>query len=148
MRRGWPDHKTTEELIYGPGGLNEALQIPGVINTWTMPIKARVDMLSTGVRTSVGIKILGPDLGKIQELGEHIEMVLKDALDQECLPSGLWRLFPDFNLKRERWPATASVDEANMAVMCHWRRECNHHDRRSRAPHQRALSARLPQLGR
>ena len=79
MRRGWPDHKTTEALIYGPGGLNEALQIPGVINTWTMPIKARVDMLSTGVRTPVGIKILGPDLGKIQELGEHIEMVLKDV---------------------------------------------------------------------
>ena len=120
MRRGWPDHKTTEELIYGPGGLNEALQIPGVINTWTMPIKARVDMLSTGVRTPVGIKILGPDLGKIQELGEHIEMVLKDvpgtkSVFAERTAGGY---FLDFNLKREALARYGlSIDEANMAVM-------------------------------
>ena len=120
MRRGWPDHKTTDALIYGSGGLNEALQIPGVINTWTMPIKARVDMLSTGVRTPVGIKILGPDLGKIQELGEHIEMVLKDvpgtkSVFAERTAGGY---FLDFNLKREALARYGlSVDEANMAVM-------------------------------
>ena len=62
LRRAWPDYRSTEDFIYGPGGLNEAMQFPGVVNAWTMPIKARVDMLSTGVRTPVGIKILGTDL--------------------------------------------------------------------------------------
>jgi Cu(I)/Ag(I) efflux system membrane protein CusA/SilA len=120
LRRAWPDHQSTESLIYGPGGLNETLEIPGVINTWTMPIKARVDMLSTGVRTPVGIKILGPDLAKIQELGEHIEMVLSDvpgtkSVFAERTAGGY---FIDFNLKREalaRYGLT--VDEANMVIM-------------------------------
>ena len=48
-------------------------------NAWTMPIKARIDMLTTGVRTPLGIKILGSDLNKIQEIGENIEMALKDV---------------------------------------------------------------------
>ena len=85
-----------------------------------MPIKARVDMLSTGVRTPVGIKILGPDLTRIQELGEHIEMVLKDvpgtkSAFAERTAGGY---FIDFNLKREalaRYGLT--VDEANMVIM-------------------------------
>ena len=66
LRRFWPDHKTTQELIYGPGGLNEALTMPGVANAWTMPIKARIDMLTTGIRTPLGIKVLGSDLGEIR----------------------------------------------------------------------------------
>jgi len=49
------------------------MQIPGVVNAWTMPIKARVDMLSTGVRTPVGVKILGPISTRIQRLGLQIE---------------------------------------------------------------------------
>ncbi|MEN6439266.1 MAG: efflux RND transporter permease subunit [Syntrophobacter sp.] len=103
LRRAWPDHRSTQELIYGPGGLNEAMQIPGVVNAWTMPIKARVDMLSTGVRTPVGIKILGPDLNKIQELGQHIEMALKgvpgtSSVFAERTTGGY---FLDFELKRE-----------------------------------------------
>ena len=77
LRRGWPDHRSTQDLIYGSGGLDKAMQIPGVVNAWTMPIKARIDMLSTGVRTPVGIKILGPDLSKIQDLGLQIEASLK-----------------------------------------------------------------------
>ena len=79
LRRFWPDHKTTQELIYGPGGLNDALQIPGISNAWTMPIKARIDMLTTGVRTPLGIKIFGSDLGQIQNIGEEIEMALKNV---------------------------------------------------------------------
>jgi Cu(I)/Ag(I) efflux system membrane protein CusA/SilA len=103
LRRAWPDHKSTQELVYGPDGLNEAMQLPGVVNAWTMPIKARVDMLTTGVRTPVGIKILGPDLNKIQELGEHMEMVLKDvsgttSVFAERTAGGY---FLDFDLKRE-----------------------------------------------
>jgi Cu(I)/Ag(I) efflux system membrane protein CusA/SilA len=120
LRRAWPDHQSTENLIYGPGGLNEALEIPGVVNTWTMPIKARVDMLSTGVRTPVGIKILGPDLARIQELGEHIEMVLKDvpgtkSVFAERTAGGY---FIDFNLKREAMARYGlTVDQANMVIM-------------------------------
>jgi len=75
----WPDHVSTQQLIYGPGGLNEALQIPGISNAWTMPIKARTDMLTTGIRTPLGIKVLGSDLGQIQQVGEQIEMALKDV---------------------------------------------------------------------
>src|SRR5581483_3690197 len=66
LRKAWPDHKSYEELIYGPGGLNEALGLPGVSNAWTMPIKARVDMLTTGVRTPIGIKIMGANLDEVQ----------------------------------------------------------------------------------
>src|ERR1035441_3187132 len=47
LGRFWPDHMTTQELIYSPGGLNEALTMPGISNAWTMPIKARIDMLTT-----------------------------------------------------------------------------------------------------
>ncbi|MFP5212815.1 MAG: efflux RND transporter permease subunit [Acidobacteriota bacterium] len=103
LRRVWPDHRSTQELIYGSGGLDEAMQIPGVVNAWTMPIKARVDMLTTGVRTPVGVKILGPDLKKIQEIGRHIEMALKkvpgtSSAFAERTAGGY---FLDFELKRE-----------------------------------------------
>ncbi len=120
LRRAWPDHKTTQELIYGPGGLNDAMQFPGVVNAWTMPIKARVDMLTTGVRTPVGIKILGPDLSKIQELGEHLEMVLKDvpgttSVFAERTAGGY---FLDFDLKREELARYGlTIGQAQMAIM-------------------------------
>ncbi|HAT9430829.1 TPA: CusA/CzcA family heavy metal efflux RND transporter, partial [Legionella pneumophila subsp. pneumophila] len=55
------------------------LQFPGVSNAWTMPIKARNDMLTTGIRTAVGIKIFGPDIKKIEAIGKEIEMVAKDV---------------------------------------------------------------------
>ncbi|HEX3036215.1 MAG TPA: efflux RND transporter permease subunit [Thermodesulfobacteriota bacterium] len=120
FRRFWPDHKSTQELIYGPDGLNEALQLPGVINAWTMPIKARVDMLTTGVRTPVGIKILGDDLSKIQELGQHIEMVIKNvpgttSVFAERTAGGY---FLDFALKREELARYGfTVGQAEMAIM-------------------------------
>ena len=66
FRHVTPDHISQEELV---NQLNEALKIPGVSNAWTMPIKARIDMLTTGVRTPVGIKISGADLKKIEEIG-------------------------------------------------------------------------------
>ncbi len=65
-----PDHVTTEQLV---DQMNEALQLPGVASAWTMPIKARIDMLTTGVRTPIGIKIYGSDLNEIQRLGTQIE---------------------------------------------------------------------------
>ena len=73
LRHAWRDRITWEELVYGPNGLNQALQFPGWTNAWTMPIKNRVDMLSTGIRTPVGIKVLGSDLKTIQQIGEQIE---------------------------------------------------------------------------
>ncbi|HEX4949887.1 MAG TPA: CusA/CzcA family heavy metal efflux RND transporter [Blastocatellia bacterium] len=120
LRLGWPDHQSTEELIYGPGGLNERLQLPGVVNAWTMPIKARIDMLTTGVRTPVGIKVQGADLNKIQEIGQHVEMALKDvrgttSVFAERTAGGY---FLDFNLKREELARYGlTIDQANQVIM-------------------------------
>lgn len=75
FRRFWPDHISQDDLITE---MDRSLQFPGVTNAWTMPIKARIDMLTTGIRTPVGIKIYGSDLAKIEEIGSHLEMVLKD----------------------------------------------------------------------
>ena len=55
--------------------LNAAIQIPGLTNAWTMPIKTRIDMLATGIKTPVGIKIGGPDLNVLQKIGKEIEQV-------------------------------------------------------------------------
>lgn len=59
--------------------LDKLLKLPGTTNAWTMPIKARLDMLTTGVRTPIGIKIFGSDLKVIEKIGEHIEMLLKEV---------------------------------------------------------------------
>src|ERR1700740_132585 len=55
--------------------MDKALQFPGVSNAWTMPIRARIDMLSTGIRTPVGVKVFGTDLAEIDRLGQEIEAV-------------------------------------------------------------------------
>jgi Cu(I)/Ag(I) efflux system membrane protein CusA/SilA len=70
LRPVWHDRISYEELI---AEMDTALRIPGVSNAWTMPIKGRIDMLTTGVRTPIGIKVFGPDLGEIQRIGEAIE---------------------------------------------------------------------------
>ncbi len=71
----WPEsrRRSWEELI---AAMDRAMQIPGTTNAWTMPIKARIDMQTTGIRTPVGIKIFGPDLNTIQAIGERIEGLL------------------------------------------------------------------------
>ena len=120
FRRAWPDHKSMEDLIYGPDGMNEALQIPGVSNAWTMPIKARIDMLTTGVRTPVGIKIMGADLAEIQKLGEHIEMSLKDVPGTKSVfaERAAGGYFLDFVLKRDQLARYGlTIDQANDVVM-------------------------------
>jgi Cu(I)/Ag(I) efflux system membrane protein CusA/SilA len=65
---------TTDKLI---AEMDKALQFPGVSNAWTMPIKARIDMLSTGIRTPIGIKVFGKDLGEMEKLAKEIEAVVK-----------------------------------------------------------------------
>ncbi len=73
----WPEERyiTTDELV---DDLDRAIQFPGLTNAWTMPIKTRIDMLSTGIKTPVGIKIMGPDLQVLSDLGERIEAVVGD----------------------------------------------------------------------
>jgi Cu(I)/Ag(I) efflux system membrane protein CusA/SilA len=78
LRKVWPEARplTWDELVQE---MDDALQIPGQVNAWTMPIKARIDMLSTGVRTPVGIKIFGSDLSVISKIGEHLESVMREV---------------------------------------------------------------------
>jgi Cu(I)/Ag(I) efflux system membrane protein CusA/SilA len=59
--------------------MDGAVQLPGVTNAWTMPIKGRIDMLATGIRTPVGIKIFGPDLDTLQALGEQVERIVQQV---------------------------------------------------------------------
>lgn len=70
----WPPDVTIDSLT---AEMDKALQFPGVSNAWTMPIKARIDMLSTGIRTPVGVKVIGPDLVGIDKLAKQVERVLK-----------------------------------------------------------------------
>jgi Cu(I)/Ag(I) efflux system membrane protein CusA/SilA len=70
----WRQGMNIDKLI---AELDKAVQIPGVSNAWTMPIKARIDMLSTGIRTPIGIKVFGKDLGEMEKLAKEIESVVK-----------------------------------------------------------------------
>lgn len=74
-KEDWPDpNKTTQQLT---AEMDRAIQFPGLTNAWTMPIKTRLDMLSTGIKTPVGIKVSGPDLNKLQVLSGQIERAMK-----------------------------------------------------------------------
>ncbi len=72
----WRDGMTMDKLKQE---LNTLIQFPGLTNAWVMPIKNRIDMMATGIKTPVGIKVAGPDLEKIQELGKQIENILKEV---------------------------------------------------------------------
>ena len=76
VRPFWPDRISHEELV---AEMNRALAMPGFTNAWTMPIKARIDMLSTGVRTPVGIKVLGHDLAEIERIGVALEAAVREV---------------------------------------------------------------------
>jgi copper/silver efflux system protein len=96
----WRKGMTVEAL---KSEMNDALTIPGVANSFTMPIKARTDMLSTGIRTPVGIKVLGPRLDELERIGKEIENAVKDVSGTrsayaERLTTGY---FMDFNINRE-----------------------------------------------
>jgi copper/silver efflux system protein len=69
----WRPGLTQEQLI---AEMDEALRFPGVANSWTMPIRARIDMLSTGIRTPIGIKVFGTELASMEQLAEAIERVV------------------------------------------------------------------------
>jgi len=100
LRRFWPDHLSSEELVEE---MDRALRIPGTTNAWTMPIKNRIDMLSTGVRTPVGVKIYGSDLHEIEAIGERLEPILRGvagtrSVFAERVAGGY---FVDFEPRRE-----------------------------------------------
>jgi copper/silver efflux system protein len=116
LRHVTPDTISQDELI---SQMNQALQLPGVANGWTMPIKGRIEMLSTGLRTPVGIKISGDNLVTIEKIGASIESVLPSVRGTrstfaERTSSGF---FLDFKWKREELARYGlSMDEAQDAV--------------------------------
>ena len=117
LRPIWRDRISQEDL---ENEMNAALQLPGISNAWTMPIKGRLDMLSTGIRTPVGIKVSGADLATIERIAKETEAVIQKvpgtrSAYAERVAGGY---FLDFVLKREQLARYGlSVDDANMMVM-------------------------------
>ena len=117
FRHIWPDRITMEQLV---NELDQKMQFPGVSNAWTMPIKARIDMLTTGVRTPVGIKVFGADLKEIERIGTSLETLLRDvkgtrSVFAERVAGGY---FVDFDIRREdiaRYGLT--IKEVEMIIM-------------------------------
>ena len=112
----WRSGMTVERL---KNEMNDALSIPGVANSFTMPIKARIDMLSTGIRTPVGIKVMGSNLEEIEKLGTAIEARLNGmsglrSVYAERVTTGY---FLDFTIKREEAARYGlSVDEVQEVI--------------------------------
>jgi copper/silver efflux system protein len=131
LRSAWPDHISYDELV---DELNAALQLPGISNAWTMPIKGRLDMLSTGIRTPVGIKVMGANLATVERLARETEAAVSKvpgtrSAYAERVAGGY---FVDFVLKRDKLARYGlSIDDANMLVMTGT----------TRAPPSRAASA-------
>jgi copper/silver efflux system protein len=99
FRRVWPDRISHRELV---AEMDRALQIPGTTNAWTMPIKARIDMLSTGVRTPIGLKVYGDDLSRIETIAAQAEKVLKGVAGTRSVfaERAAGGFFVDFELRR------------------------------------------------
>ena len=74
-REQWRPGLTVEDLV---AELDARVKVPGLTNAWIMPIKARIDMLATGIKTPVGVKVAGPDIAVIERIGRQIEQVLED----------------------------------------------------------------------
>jgi copper/silver efflux system protein len=111
-----PDTISPEKLVEE---LNAAVKLPGVSNAWTMPIKARIDMLSTGMRTPVGLKVHGDNLETIQRIGSQIETVLRPvkgtrSVFAERTAEGY---FLDFNWDREALAKYGLTIEAAQAAV-------------------------------
>ncbi len=97
----WPDpKKTVKELM---DEMDAAIKFPGLANAWTMPIKTRIDMLSTGIKTPIGIKVSGPDLKVLEEVGNDIEQALKQLPDtlSAFADKAAGGYYLDFDINRE-----------------------------------------------
>lgn len=117
LRPIWCDRITWEDII---NELDQKMQFPGATNAWTMPIKTRIDMLSTGVRTPIGIKIYGADLKEIEKIGTQLETMMKDikgtrSIYAERVTGGY---FVDFDIKREELARYGlTIKETEMIIM-------------------------------
>ncbi len=101
-RSEWPDPgKTTQELM---DEMDAAIKFPGVANAWTMPIKTRIDMLSTGIKTPIGIKVSGPDLNVLEQVAGEIEQALSQLPDtlSAFADKAAGGYYLDFDIDRER----------------------------------------------
>jgi len=100
-RDEWLDpSKTTKDLM---NEMDAAIKFPGLANSWTMPIKTRIDMLSTGIKTPIGIKVSGPDLNELQRLSGNIERAMK-SLPETLSAFGdraVGGYYLDFDIDRE-----------------------------------------------
>ncbi|HEV8374894.1 MAG TPA: CusA/CzcA family heavy metal efflux RND transporter [Candidatus Polarisedimenticolia bacterium] len=116
LRHLWWDRITREDLV---SELDQKLRFPGVTNAWTMPIKNRTDMLTTGIRTPVGIKIYGADLSVIERVGAEVEAAVREvrgtrSIYAERTAGGF---FLDFDLNRDELARYGlSVQEAQMVI--------------------------------
>ena len=100
-RSEWPDGETVEDFIQK---LDRTVRLPGLTNAWGYPIRTRIDMLSTGIRTAVGIKISGPELEGIADLGRQMEAALREVpgtrtVFAECATGGRYL---DIEIRREQ----------------------------------------------
>ncbi len=117
FRRIWSDRISKDDIV---NELDQKLQFPGVTNAWTMPIKARIDMLTTGVRTPIGIKIFGPDLAEIERIGAEVERAVRTvprtrSIYAERTAGGY---FLDFDLKRDELARYGlTIEEAQDVIM-------------------------------
>ncbi|HSP19718.1 MAG TPA: efflux RND transporter permease subunit, partial [Myxococcaceae bacterium] len=117
LRPVWDDRISEAELR---AEMDAALRLPGISNAWTMPIKGRLDMLSTGIRTPIGVKISGADLEEIQKVAIATEAALSGvpgtrSVYAERVSEGF---FLDFELKRDRLARYGlSIDDANAMVL-------------------------------
>jgi len=100
-RESWPDpSKKTKTLM---DEMDKAINFPGIANAWTMPIKTRIDMLSTGIKTPIGIKVSGPDLNELQRISKEIEMAMKTMPDTLSAfgDRAVGGYYVDFDIDRE-----------------------------------------------
>jgi copper/silver efflux system protein len=117
LRRFWPDRISYDELI---AEMDAAMRFPGTTNAWTMPIKNRIDMLTTGIRTPIGVKVFGPDIAQIEAIGRQVEDALRRvegtrSVFAERVAGGY---FLDFELKRESLARHGlSVEDAQSVIL-------------------------------
>jgi Cu(I)/Ag(I) efflux system membrane protein CusA/SilA len=100
--------------------MDSAVRLAGVTNAWTMPIKGRIDMLATGIRTAVGVKIFGPDLDTLQALGERVEQILQDVPGTRSAfaERGVSGYYVDIDIRRaEAARYGLNVGEIHAAIM-------------------------------
>jgi len=120
LRRIWRDRVSWDDLV---SEMDQALRLPGQTNAWTMPIRNRIDMLTTGIRTPVGVKIYGSDLGEVERLGSQVEAAVRGVKGTRSAfaERAAGGYFVDFELRRDemaRYGLTvADVEDVIMSAI-------------------------------